>query len=341
MAARVLTTLMKTVMGALSQEINLACVRYWLDSKTALYWIHNNGEWKQFVQHRVNEILHQSRKNEWGHVPGLQNPADIGSRGVDARYLKGSQLWWEGPEWLRKGKEFWPPKFMPESSIKVVSERRKVNVMSVVQEDPMGLGNVIDLARYRNLMKVLRVTAYVLRFIDNLKNRKVGKQGSKGVLSVKEIEAAEKAWIAYTQEEFQKEPEFGNIKVQLGLESEDGVLVCKGRLGESDLDYRAKYPVILPKGNPFTNLVMIDCHSRVYHNKVRSTLAELRSRFWVPQGRQQVKKVISSCQICRKYEGKLFTPPPTAELPKFRVREVKPFANVGIDFAGPLFIKGN
>ena len=188
-------------------------------------------------------------------------------------------------------------------------------------------------------MNLLRVTAYVLRFINNLKKRQVNSQNSKQVLCVGGIEAAEKAWIVHMQDKFQKEPEFKNIKVQLGLCREDGLLVCKGRLGESDLDFRAKYPLFFPKGNPFTNPVITDYHSRVYHNKVRSTLAELRSRFWVPQGRQQVKKVISSCKICKKHEGKSFPSPSIAELPKFRVREVKRFANVGIDVAGPLFIK--
>ena len=36
MAARVLTTLMKTVIKALGEEIPIACARHWLDSKTAL-----------------------------------------------------------------------------------------------------------------------------------------------------------------------------------------------------------------------------------------------------------------------------------------------------------------
>ena len=41
------------------------------------FWIQNNNEWKQFVQHRVNEILTLTKKD----VSGVENPADIGSRG--------------------------------------------------------------------------------------------------------------------------------------------------------------------------------------------------------------------------------------------------------------------
>ena len=38
-------------------RLRLIALGIGLDSKTALYWIFNNGNWKQFVPHRVNEIL--------------------------------------------------------------------------------------------------------------------------------------------------------------------------------------------------------------------------------------------------------------------------------------------
>ena len=93
MSAKILVTLMETVINALSSETKIDEVKYWLDSKTALYWIHNNGEWKNFVQHRVNEILKKTRKEDWGHVAGVNNPADLGSRGVTASHLRDSKIW--------------------------------------------------------------------------------------------------------------------------------------------------------------------------------------------------------------------------------------------------------
>ena len=87
-------------MSALSSQVKVDCIRYWLKSKTALYWSFNIGNWKQFVQHRVNEILGLSKKKEWCHVSGVENPADLG---VTAKWLKESKLWWEGPQWLREG----------------------------------------------------------------------------------------------------------------------------------------------------------------------------------------------------------------------------------------------
>ena len=62
MSGRILSTLMDTVYKALSPQVKIDGYRYWLDSKTALYWINSQGLWKQFVQHRVNEILQISDK---------------------------------------------------------------------------------------------------------------------------------------------------------------------------------------------------------------------------------------------------------------------------------------
>ena len=77
MSARILAQLVNTVKKALEAQVSLTGTRYWLDSKTAICWIQNRGEWKQFVRHRVNEILRLSNKEEWRHCPGEENPADI------------------------------------------------------------------------------------------------------------------------------------------------------------------------------------------------------------------------------------------------------------------------
>ena len=62
MSARILAQLMNTVRNALQSRLRVDGVRFWLDSKTALSWIRNRGEWKQFVRHRVDKILRLTNK---------------------------------------------------------------------------------------------------------------------------------------------------------------------------------------------------------------------------------------------------------------------------------------
>ena len=102
---RILSTLMQTVYNALTPQVKIDGCKYWLDSKTTLSSINNQTEWRQFVQHRVNEILKITKKEEWGNCVGVCNPADLGSRGVSASVLRDSRLWWEGPHWLSMSKE--------------------------------------------------------------------------------------------------------------------------------------------------------------------------------------------------------------------------------------------
>ena len=56
---------------------------------TALCWIKNERMWKQYVQHRVEEIWNLTSKDSWRHCPGELNPGDIPSCGLPAKELSG------------------------------------------------------------------------------------------------------------------------------------------------------------------------------------------------------------------------------------------------------------
>ena len=57
-----------------------------------LYWIHNNRPWKQFVNHRVQEVHKLTDKHVWRHCPGIMNPVDLPSRGMNASELTNSGM---------------------------------------------------------------------------------------------------------------------------------------------------------------------------------------------------------------------------------------------------------
>ena len=340
MSARILSTLMKTVYNALTPQVKIDGCKYWLDSKTTLFWINNQGEWRQFVQHRVNEILKITKKEEWGHCVGVCNPADLGSRGVSASVLKDSRLWWEGPHWLSMSKEHWPSHFPVQDSDEVRSEKKKVvSAMITTEQNLQGISQIVDIERFDSLGKLLRVTALVLRFIKNVKARKTGNEPKTGKQDAQEIFEAEKLWIKEAQEELQKQARYKNLVIQLGIFEDGKILRCKGRLGNSDLELESKYPIILPGEYRFTQLVIEDCHRRIKHDGLKATLTEYRTRFWTTKGRQYVKKVIGNCSKCKRTHGKSYGVPPVAPLPEFRVEQVPPFTNVGVDFAGPLYYK--
>ena len=173
MAARILAQQMKSVREAIESYAKITNCFFWSDSMTALQWIQNKGEWKQFVRTRVNEILSLTNKEQWKHCPGEMNPADLGSRGVLATQLKESVLWWEGPEFLRKPQADWPKLSRLENDESVEAER-KVSSLAVSVNKPQGMCSIIELSKHSNLLKLLRVTALVVRFTRNVRAKQRG-----------------------------------------------------------------------------------------------------------------------------------------------------------------------
>ncbi|XP_065068786.1 uncharacterized protein LOC135694057 [Rhopilema esculentum] len=157
-----------------------------------------------------------------------------------------------------------------------------------------------------------------------------------GSVTVPEILSAERLWIINAQAVLKQDPKFELLKKQLGIGEQSGILRCVGRLSNSDMEFESKFPIILPKNHRFTELVVLHVHALMGHEGLRITLTELRSRFWITKGREFIKKLIKPCIICKKLEGKAYKAP----LPNFRVQESPPFSKVGVDFAGPLYVKG-
>lgn len=97
--------------------------------------------------------------------------------------------------------------------------------------------------------------------------------------------------------------------------------------------------VLLPKKHRFTELVILDSHETVKHNGVRETLTEVRANYWIIKGRQAVKALLPRCVICKKLLGKVFEKQPTPPLPECRIADDWAFPRIGVDFAGPLYVK--
>ncbi|XP_045034376.1 uncharacterized protein LOC123475569 [Daphnia magna] len=82
---------------------------YWTDSLVTLGWIRGDPYRRRpFVRKQVETIRKFSNADWWRHCPGLENPADLASRGAPAHALVESKLWWHGPAWLTEGESEWP-----------------------------------------------------------------------------------------------------------------------------------------------------------------------------------------------------------------------------------------
>ena len=74
---------------------------------------------------------------------------------------------------------------------------------------------------------------------------------------------------------------------------------------------------------------------------MNSTLTTLRLWYWIPAGRQRVKKAISHCVTCKKISGLPYDLPDSPPFPKSRQQQAESFTVTGVDhdFTGALHIR--
>ena len=356
LGALMLTKLVLTVKKSLDSLLSLNCY-YWTDSTVVLFWIRNHKPWKQYVSHRVNEIRRHSLSEEWNHCPGSVNPADMPSRGLKGSELCDSQHWWIGPEFLCKPQSEWPNttslSSVEEANLELIKEVPVISHSLVVLSTQFRLHDVIDCERFSSLLKLLNTTAYVFRFTRLLRNQIRSNASSRvsGCLSptAEEITESESYWIKSIQgDSFSAEikhlatdrpSECVPLVKQFALFLDGGILRCRGRLNNSTLPLNAKNPILLPHNHPFVTLLIQQYHERSRHSGVNDTLTLLRENYWILKGKRIVKQVISRCVTCLKCEGLPYRVTTTPDLPAERVSDDPPFTHIGIDFAGPLYIK--
>lgn len=304
-------------------------------------------EYKQFVENRVQEIRRLTDPKDWRYCPTKDNPADIASRGESVSKLSADDKWWYGPTFLLNPKDSWPvqPSHGEESknTLQELKTSKQTVMAAVVDTDVQpehSIENLLKPSKYSKLETLLRVTAYVQRFVDNVKRSLKGEEILKGLLTAEELDVAEKSWIKHVQASLTKLPKYNKMKRSLSLFVDDEQLIrCHGRIEKSNLPNETKFPMLLPSDHDFTNLVVLHCHTEVMHNGVRETVTQVRSRYWIVRGRQVVKKIIARCLTCKRLEGKSYGVPPAPPLPEYRLDNDVAFSRVGVDYAGPLFVK--
>ncbi|CAI6344131.1 unnamed protein product [Macrosiphum euphorbiae] len=90
------------------------------------------------------------------------NPADLITRGQTVNNLQQCSMWWSGPHWLSKHHTSWPTRTQP--ILNEVPEVRPVKLVLQASAQPV---DDYPLSKFSKWNHMVRVTAYMLRFISN------------------------------------------------------------------------------------------------------------------------------------------------------------------------------
>lgn len=138
----------------------------WTNSQIVLYWLQNM---KKLKQHCVTEILQLTANAAWRYCPTADNPADLLTRGITPTQLQSSLLWRFGPQWLTTC-DNWPV-WQPSTNFHLQAAVISTSGFVLVTTSPTHhrLHQIVNLMNYSTLSKVVRVTAFVLCFVSNIK----------------------------------------------------------------------------------------------------------------------------------------------------------------------------
>ncbi|XP_021966107.1 uncharacterized protein LOC110861310 [Folsomia candida] len=301
------------------------------ESLTALAWIRRDDIWGKFVGNRVREILTLSKEEEWRHIPGTLNPADLPSRGCSPAQLRDSR-WWEGPHWLKLDEESWPIEKFTTNEEEVMSEKLKsvtVNLLTSCADVPWYC------KKFSSFNKIVNLVAWILRFVEKTRKR----SNSNGPLTVAELEHSEKKLLSLVQSESFKRGEKTIANLRVVWDTDDGIARVQTKLLMRTDMVNFKTPILLPEKHPLVRLLIRYIHLESGHGGTQYVMGRLREKYWIIRGRKAVRQVITGCVRCRRFSAQ-HVKTPEAPLPEDRVRTSVAFEVVGVDLAGPLFLKG-
>ena len=343
MGANLLSNLVERVHHEVSSFVEVDDCFCWTDSMVVLHWICDTHKSHQaFVKKRVNSIRAVCPPHRWFHVDTSHNPADILSRGASISQLIDDRQWRHGPQFLsslQDYSEFNLQNKLATSTTLLITEGEEEDANQCEVTTQINVFDLVNVERFNDVNKLYRIISYVRRFITNVKRRIEDHQLTTSILSAKEIAESRDLCITSSQQAVDSEKNFKQLKRDLGLyHDEKGVLRCRGRLNNSDLTFNSKFPIFLPKSK-FAELIVMDVHRKVKHNGLKETLNELRTKFWITKARIFIKRIIRTCHICIFIESRPYGYPAAPDLPTSRVSISPPFTHVGIDYAGPVYVK--
>ena len=204
---------------------------------------------------------------------------------------------------------------------------------------------VIPTDRYSKYTRLIRVTAWVLRFIRLCKE----KVNSTPCLTVQELSSAEVHHLQTQQQQLFGEeiallkaeknlPRRSSLSSLLPFIDEQQLLRVTGRIRYADTSFDHKHPIILSGKTHLAHLIIREEHVKLLHAGPGSTFSSLSRRFHIIGGVRCVRSVIRACITCRRYEAKP-QQQLMGQLPKERLTPGHVFSKVGVDYAGPLLIK--
>lgn len=323
---------------------------FWSDSNTVLCWLNADPRnYKQFVMHRIGEVIEHSKPSEWRYIPTKENVADDATKWKSNFEFNMNNRWFKGPAFLKNNQSDWP-----KNKLNTSEEAKELKAHITMVHREVIDTNLIDFCRFSTWKRLLQTVITIYKFIHNLK-MKLHRSKNQPYLYPnlsKFHEMAQnfiyrKIQYEYYADEFailsdkdREIPKSSALYKCSPFIDENLIIRMNGRIGLTpDIPESLKCPVILPRTHYCTGLLIQHFHEKFHHIHHDTCLNEIRQHFYIPRLRVELKKVRRNCQFCKNSASSPVIPEMSG-LPKARLSPfTRPFSYVGIDYFGPFYVK--
>ena len=287
-----------------------------------------------FTANRVGEIQGSTKPEEWYWVSGKPwlNVADMTTRGCFPEEINENSLWQRGPDFFALPEDKWPTRQDVRSTVKIPETFIKKFAGVASGQALETITNRIELHRFSKWRILVRATARILLLYQRYKRPPTTTSKDP---SSQDIHDAEVMLIKQAQRSLHT-----MTCKKLNPILEDGVIMVGGRTERwMQATWNRQKFILLPKNHRISELIARYEHGAGGHLGVESTIAKIRSKYWIIGIRILVRRLVRNCTLCIRKRlqtcSQVMSP-----LPVERLRPSPPFAHVGIDYFGPFQIKG-
>jgi hypothetical protein len=238
---------------------------YWSDSTTVLNWINsrtyrfNNCDGNIMV-----EILESSTPNQPKYVTSLVNLADDASRGLGLSEFSTQHHWFSGPDFLKTSADWPRPPTLPPLD-ENDPEIGEATFVGLIHRESDPIDKSTDKSR---IFIVINAISYILRFPHNARTTRDRRSERRmDALTCEEKEAARSFLIRRVQPSVYQ-AEVDDLRAGMRIERNSsliklfryldhrGLLCVGGRIEEAPLPIDVRHPIIPPRSERVTELIL-------------------------------------------------------------------------------------
>ena len=362
------------IQEALGAQISPEKIHIFTDSLLNLQRLQRGkGQCPVFEERRLCQILDNFEVERVHFCPGIQNPADLPSRGCKmGELLERLPFWKEGPSFLTEDIKDWPvqpvkageakqPKggnFSREANLLTLQlaqlDRERASTVCAVSQGKEELPHPIDVLLEK--VSSLRTIRRIITVFRRAQRRKRGEDAlptnirmtsSEEILAereisrrMQEISFGKEREIASDNSDRFKTFQKGSPLLHLPViwDSQRDLLRLHSRLHPSrTTEYDFVNPIILPKCD-YARRLAVEVHQKLHHASQKQTFEKLRLTHWVQGGYNYIKDAVrKGCKTprCRYIR---FETPKMSPLPPIRMDSPEAWAHVGVDYFGPMHV---